>query len=263
MKHLIFYFSGTGNSLHAAKMIGKALKPCVVQSMTSLSKPQLEGTYESIGFIYPTYFQGIPQAVETFVKELDFSNCKCEYIYGITTCGELQGNALPQLDKLLQQKGQRLSYSSKLKMFSNYVVMYDLSKKVTQKTENADRALERIIKDLSMKKQKGTRFSIPLLDSYYRWQINRARTSDKHYQVSDVCISCNLCQKVCPVNNIEMKEGKPSFQNQCEQCMACLQYCPQKAINYKEKTQDRRRYHHPEIPSKVLIRQNRKSEQIQ
>ncbi|GCF92988.1 flavodoxin [Enterococcus florum] len=223
--------------------------------------PSLTGTYESIGFIYPTYFQGLPRQAERFIRQLDLSQCRCEYVYGITTFGELSGNALSQLNGLLCQKGQALHYSAKLKMFSNYVVMYDLSRKLEQKTIQADQALQHIVEDLRMKTIKQTRRNIPLLDRYYRWQIQRAQTSDRHYQISQACVSCNLCEKVCPVNNIEMHDGQPAFLNHCEQCLACVQYCPEKAINFKEKTQKRRRYHHPEIPAATLIQSNRQRQE--
>ncbi|MBO0454609.1 EFR1 family ferrodoxin [Candidatus Enterococcus murrayae] len=258
MKNMIFYFSGTGNSLHAARKIGKSLTACSIQSMTSIVSPQLQGHYESIGFIYPTYFQGVPIAVETFIQKLDFSSVECDYFYGLTTYGALQGNALPQLDHLLRGKGEKLHYGGAIKMYSNYVVMYELSKKVRQKTEKAEQAIDRVIVDLTEKKVRAARRPVPFLDYYYRWRVEQAKTLDQHYQVSDDCISCNLCQKVCPVNNIEMVEGQPTFLNHCEQCVACVQYCPKKAINFKSKTQQRRRYNHPEISSKTLIRHNRK-----
>ncbi|MDR3121471.1 MAG: flavodoxin, partial [Clostridiales bacterium] len=40
----------------------------------------------------------------------------------------------------------------------------------------------------------------------------------------------------------------------CEQCMACIQFCPKRAINYRDKTQKRKRYHHPDITAQDLVR---------
>lgn len=257
MKHIIFYFSGTGNCLHVARTIAKKMGGAQILPMASLLDPKLEGKYESVGFIYPTYFQGLPSVVENFVRRLDVSDCNCAYYYGITTYGELQGNALPQLETLLREKGATLHYSSGLKMFSNYVVMYNLSKEVSSKTEQANLALQNILSEILQRKLKKTRRSIPFLNSYHGWQIKRSKSLDRHYQVNEACISCNLCQKVCPVNNIEMVKGKPTFLNHCEQCVACMQYCPKKAINYKEKTQTRRRYHHPTVSAKQLIQSNK------
>ncbi|MDP3105796.1 MAG: hypothetical protein Q8M95_14450 [Candidatus Methanoperedens sp.] len=49
------------------------------------------------------------------------------------------------------------------------------------------------------------------------------------------------------MKNVEIKDGKPAWQNHCEQCLACLQWCPKKAIQYGKKTGGYERYHNPEI----------------
>jgi Pyruvate/2-oxoacid:ferredoxin oxidoreductase delta subunit len=40
--------------------------------------------------------------------------------------------------------------------------------------------------------------------------------------------------------------------------MACIQFCPKKAINYKDKTQNRKRYTHPTIKYTDLAALNSK-----
>ena len=45
----------------------------------------------------------------------------------------------------------------------------------------------------------------------------------------DKCIKCGLCSKLCPVNNIDMKEY-PEWHNSCELCMRCLSFCPVNAV---------------------------------
>ena len=46
------------------------------------------------------------------------------------------------------------------------------------------------------------------------------------------CIGCEICQVVCPVNAIEMKNDKEGFRyphinlNQCVHCNKCEQECP-------------------------------------
>jgi MinD superfamily P-loop ATPase len=81
--------------------------------------------------------------------------------------------------------------------------------------------------------------------------VNRTYSNDKFYSVSDDCTGCDLCKKVCPVSNIEIKDGTPAWQHHCESCTACFHYCPTKAISYKDKGKEITRYHHPEVSVKV------------
>ena len=48
----------------------------------------------------------------------------------------------------------------------------------------------------------------------------------------DSCIGCGVCQVVCPVRCIEMKEDCNGFQqvvispDKCIHCLKCERYCP-------------------------------------
>jgi ferredoxin len=86
--------------------------------------------------------------------------------------------------------------------------------------------------------------------------IKKVSNMDKYFKVNDNCIACGICEKVCPVKNIEMADKKPHYKHHCEQCLACIQFCPQRAINYKDETQNRRRYTNPEINYKELYEYN-------
>jgi len=79
--------------------------------------------------------------------------------------------------------------------------------------------------------------------------------SDKFFHVDDSCSSCGICEKVCPVSNIKLVEGKPQWKHKCVQCLACIHYCPEVSIQYGDKTLKRGRYHHPEITVKDMMDQ--------
>jgi MinD superfamily P-loop ATPase len=71
--------------------------------------------------------------------------------------------------------------------------------------------------------------------------------------VGESCNGCELCRKVCQVDNIRIEDGRPVWQHHCEQCLACIQWCPQEAIQVGTKTIGRTRYHHPEIKATDLM----------
>ena len=48
----------------------------------------------------------------------------------------------------------------------------------------------------------------------------------KKFYVTDACISCGKCERVCPLQNIHLNQGKPVWGNSCTHCMACICRCP-------------------------------------
>ncbi len=69
--------------------------------------------------------------------------------------------------------------------------------------------------------------------------------SEKPFYTTDACKGCGLCVKACPMNLIELKEGRPVWHEGCQQCLGCLNRCPQHAIEYGNKTQGKRRVVNP------------------
>lgn len=67
---MIFYFTGTGNSLCAAKEIGKELN----QPVENIIKQKTESNFfckdDIIGFVFPTYMSDLPWIVKEFLLKL-------------------------------------------------------------------------------------------------------------------------------------------------------------------------------------------------
>ena len=253
-KNIILVFSGTGNSLWTAKEIAKELGDCEIATMGSNGMTSLPSGYDSIGFVYPTYAGGMPRRVKEYVSRLDLQNNKNAYFFAVATCGRVvrAQNVITQLRFLLKRKGVRLNYGERLDMFSNYIVGYEMRETVREEANQSAVDIKPMIKSIKTRiTNKGTSLTPRQLESMGFMLI--VSKMDKNFNVSEVCTKCEICKKVCPVNNIEMgADGKPSFMHHCEQCLACIQNCPRKAINYKDKTQSRKRYIHPDIMWKDL-----------
>ena len=65
---------------------------------------------------------------------------------------------------------------------------------------------------------------------------------DKKFYVKDSCTGCGLCEKLCPMNNVKLMNGKPVWNGGCTHCMACICSCPQAAIEYGKISAGKPRY---------------------
>lgn len=244
----IYCFSSTGNSLYIARQISKSINGRVV-SMTSGPKVCED---ETIGFVFPVYFWGLPKTVETFIQDLIIQE-KTPYIFAVNTYG---GNVLGMsgvINRLLRKKGHSLSYYGKIRCVENYIPSSVLFvDDIAPVHRSAERRLARVIHELSSRRHKIRDISTPINALVYRfYPANRKRSFDREFTV-DNCIGCGICENICPRQNIKLTDGIPSFQGNCELCLACFHACPQSAINWKH-SRGKKRWLHPEIRKQELI----------
>ena len=84
---MIFYFSGTGNSLAIARKIAEAIND---QLMPLNDAVRTDLTNEQrIGLVFPTYDFNMPPAVRNMIPRLKIS--PKAYVFAITTCGAQAG----------------------------------------------------------------------------------------------------------------------------------------------------------------------------
>ncbi|RKD31827.1 EFR1 family ferrodoxin [Lacrimispora algidixylanolytica] len=257
MRIKIFYFSATGNSLQIARNIAEELENCVIQSMAAYipNKP-LGGLGESIGFIFPVYFYGLPRLVKRFVEGLTIS--PNTYCFAIANSGGTRSNPLGMIDDILMSKGVRLSFADEIKMPGNYIVSHN-SPKPTQ--------VKRLITDASIRTKKIAKAILncelrPAKQKVKLWseRINHhflyknTHKLDEKFIATDKCVGCGLCAKICPVNNIKIENHHPCWQHTCEQCLACIHWCPCEAIEYGRNTIGRTRYRNPNVKVEDIIR---------
>jgi ferredoxin len=253
MKNVIYYFTGTGNSLAIAKKIAAALGECELVPISSLTAAQkIAPVADRVGIVCPVYFLGLPLMVAEFAGRFDRS--QAGYTFAVVTYGGSGSEpTLRQLDAAIKkQNGRGLDAGFSLKMPGNYILMYEtLSKETCDNLfATAKQQLAEIVPAIGKSEHKPLPRSLAgsLIHAIaYPWFVSHARTKSREFTVTDACTSCGTCAAICPADNIELVEGRPVWKDRCEVCLGCLQLCPARAIEAGPKTATRPRYHNPEI----------------
>ncbi|MDF2986143.1 MAG: 4Fe-4S ferredoxin [Eubacterium sp.] len=262
MSNVIYYFTGTGNSLAFARKITKELGDTKLLNIRH-NQNELDATqYERVGIIFPVYYYKMPAFVESFIRKLTLS--PKQYIFGVATYGGMRGISLVDLRELLQEKGCSLKGEFSVFMPGNYIVEYGafpdfFNNLLVSKAEKTAKRISNIIKMKQPSKPAGPRTfeKLYLSRSGSKQFIIEKRTGfgnmDSGFNSDTNCNGCRACEKVCPVNNVSIENGHPVWEHRCEQCMACIQWCSRKSIHYLDKTQKRKFYHHRDISIKDIL----------
>jgi len=253
MKTIIYYFTGTGNSLAAAKAICARLGDCELVSIPVLagSSAEIVPVADRVGIVCPVYDFGLPSIVAEFAKRLDLSGTG--YCFAVLTMGGMGGSALHQLDNIIRKHGGRqLDASFTVRMPGNFVPLYNppQGKKREEILAKGQERIEEIagMIDKGLIVRPGISPLTSLLKHFtYAGFIKNVHGGDKAFIANEKCTSCGTCARVCPVQNIIMENEKPSWKHNCELCLACLHFCPVAAIQMGPKTATRGRYKNPSV----------------
>jgi ferredoxin len=254
VKTVIYYFTGTGNSLSAAKKIAAATGDCELVPIASLAKTggDIVPQADRVGIICPVYFSGLPLMVAAFAERLVLS--AAPYVFAVVTHGGGgESAALRQLDGVLRKRaGRGLDAGFGVFMPGNYILMYESpkGKKREEILAKADAEIGSIAGFVTRCGHRALPSSlIPrvLHTLLYPWFASHARTDDRKFSVTDQCTSCGTCVAICPANNIELAGGKPVWNHHCELCCGCIHTCPVQAIQAGARTEKWERYRNPSV----------------
>lgn len=280
----IYYFSGTGNSLHVAKELQERLPGAKLVPILSLEgRESVRTSGETVGFVFPHYASSLPKVVHAFIEKLDLGSAR--YLFAIVTRGGTKTWAFVEIDGILEEKGRRLDSffaitmpggnDALVKGYANQITEERIQRLESEMLARLD-AIQRIIvnREVSREEDLGTveppaflKPVLPLLDaaSPLLIRLGRMVESSFDFYYDQECTGCGVCERVCLAGKVQMVDERPVWQEavKCHGCFACLSFCPEESIQVRSKwylksyTDVNGRYHHPQITAKDIARQKR------
>ena len=245
---MVLYFSATGNSEYIAKnlahlcddeplSINEYMRKGEVMNLTS-EKPYV--------LVAPVYISTIPAKVVELIMNSTLEGNKDFYV--IMTCAgsgvSASGDAAMKICQKLNLNYRGITH---LTMPQDYLMFFEVKGKeendviMNSAIEKVPAIAETINNNEDLDTSKvGAMHTMSVAP--VTWLFDTFFIKPKKFYATDECISCGICAKVCPLNNITMVDGKPVWDKTCIHCLACINRCPKLAIEYGKKTQGKNRY---------------------
>lgn len=248
----ILYNTSTGNSLYVAKKIASSFKESELLSIPKMIKQKkYEIEDDMIGIIFPIHWAGVPIVVYNYLAQLKIN--KDTYVFAIGVSGGGGADtAFYIVNKLLERKIE--NYLT-IKYISNYTRVGRNPDKIRieKAIKRYDSKIDDFIEKLKQKESVKCDFRKGFGNIEYYIFKEMIKNKDKRFNTNEKCTGCELCSKICPVSNIEIRDNKPVWKGKCADCMACINICPKEAINIGKSTIKKNRYRNPYITAQEII----------
>ena len=260
---MIFYFTGTGNSLATAQIIAEKTDDILVDVGASYKYKDFDFTLEQeepLGFVFPTYQWTTPPLIDAFIKRAHFRTGNQEtyapiYCYVVLTCGAFVGNTARHFARALtENQGINVDASFSVKSVGNCTYLYAPAEGEKRKNliEQTGIQAQSVAQRIANRECAHVEHRNPLgiLFSAFTNSEEKPRPTSEFYTLP-TCIHCGKCAKLCPTNTITLIDNEPRWAELgCTRCLACLHRCPTNSIQYGQKTETRGRYVHPALANR-------------
>ena len=252
-KNVIFCYSGSGNCLDIAKNIAKRLGDTDIVMMRAEPEVKDVRGAKRVGFVFPCYAGGLPGDVERFVSELRVD--PESYTFGVVSYAGYPGVGMAKINAIVPlDYWAGISHQCSCIWLMPHTLMLPMLD-ASRAQARSEKLAAKIADDvLYVKHLSGRPLSNPVNALEAKaWPMLSGKKAEK-MTVTDSCVGCGQCARLCPCGNISIVNGRASIGTNCIGCLSCLQYCPKQAINMGGATVKRERYHNPNVSAADLCR---------
>lgn len=253
-KTVIYYYSGSGNSLSVAKHIGERLGNTDIISIYTLREDAAVPTdYTRVGIVTATWFVRPPRIVKEVCEKLRIT--RTQKVFILATCGGYDGYVCIDLKAILQPKTDSPVQTFMLPMPPNHIVGFSplpdwaVRLYLQHEAKASVKIAGKIEAEKHTRNRKGiNRKALAWVSKTFNGWLGVDRDSvEGGFYTSDACTECGICEKICKNGNIHMTENGVEWGHDCQQCMGCIMWCPNRAIRHPNVPEKRRRYQNPHI----------------
>ncbi len=245
---MVLYFSATGNTKYIAEELARILDDSALDLREKIRQKDYTPIRSEKPFVIcsPVYVGEPPVFLVSYMRKTRLTGSP--YVYCIFTNGGYSGISDFIFRCLMRKKSYKGSVD--ILMPNNYIATSLIRQTETVEIERRIKEAEKKIPEIAASIRSGdtlrTRHisfleilaTLPFVPVWYR-----LCQGVRGFHVSNACISCGKCEKLCPLQVIRMQNGKPVWSGRsCAHCMSCIQNCPVEAIEYGKVTRGRNRY---------------------
>lgn len=246
---LIHWFSGTGNSYHAATLVERRLKEAGYDTQwqhVSRGTVPLVSSVDLHLFTFPVYACDLPDIMARYMWKLPPGKGVKAGIIAIngslhptTRIPGAQGDPGWSFDHallILRLKGYDVVLADAAPYPANVTAVIPTARVAWEPEilRMGDQRVDMLAQRFA-KGERSVRHNLLLLFLYLPFGLAYGLVGrhiiGKLYVADGKCNGCGTCVKSCPTGSIRLTAGRPGWNWRCQGCMRCINACPRRAIN--------------------------------